>query len=394
MHRGVSTMSVNAIDIISDKIRRLTFQYNNAQSGVESLKMQQIAIEIADNYNHLAEINPIREKELRQYAYLWEKKAVERKTISTSSDNSISMTDFAESLKFNSPITFDDIGGCDKLKSVLTKTLVLSEINGLPHPVKTSNILLFGPPGTGKTLIANALANYLRRDNAFYNASIESLLSKYYGQASKQISALFDGARQNSAKSIIFLDEFDALGSARDNGGDSDANNKVVTSLLLELDGSKAKNNPAKQPLTIGACNHPWSVDEALLSRFRKRIYVDLPNTETVVAIINIQIRGYTLSPEVDLNKLSEECVNRYYSGRDLEGLCSVAVESMIDDVNPGYDVIYATMTEAERKQFRISLRPLNNGDFAEGLANIQSPITSDLLKQYESWTNDYGVKV
>ena len=383
-------MTLNAADLIASNIRKLSEEYTSAEAYHDSIRMSDIALEIASLYTQLCSIQPERESTYNSYTEFWERKAVAtdtRKNTIPAETVKVDKKHFADTLKFKPTIHFQDIGGYEKLKSELRKTAVLSEVKGIPG-FKPANILLYGPPGTGKTLMANALATELQKSDVYYNASLEDLLSKYYGEASKNISNLYDGARQNSKRSIIFLDEVDALGSARTSGGENSSNNQVVTTLLTELDGTKSKNNPEHQPLTIGACNHPWDVDNAILSRFRKRIYVGLPDADAVSSILKTQLKGYAIDSSVNLDKISRECVSRYYSGRDLEGFCTEAIGSMIERSHPNFDTEFLSLSGANRDDFRLRLRPLTMDDLQIGFEKIRSPLTKAVLERYEEWNN------
>ncbi len=107
-------------------------------------------------------------------------------------------------------IKWEDIGGLDDTKQAIKSAYGLA-LARKPKGVEISgwrNFLLYGPPGTGKTLLAAATAGSL--EATFFNVKISSLLSKYFGESSKLISALYTVARRLEP-SVIFLDEFEAL---------------------------------------------------------------------------------------------------------------------------------------------------------------------------------------
>ncbi len=162
-------------------------------------------------------------------------------------------------------------------------------------------VLLYGPPGTGKTLLAKALAS--ESDVTFIHAEGNQFLKKYVGEGPQMVHDLFKTARKY-APSILFIDEIDAIAKVRGNefGTDTSA---VLTSFLTEMDGFNVdKDRPV---FVLAATNYEVeqgtsrSLDPALLRRFDRRIYVDLPNKEERIQYINYKIAkipNNTLTPE------------------------------------------------------------------------------------------------
>lgn len=380
-------MNNSIISLLQDRCRELCDEYNKAKESGNFEVLNVKALQISDCYNQLADFLP-NYHTYRESAQFWKEKAIERRAVSIGNDNSVDK-DFAESLRIISNITFETIAGAEIWKPLLSRGMILAEMKSLPRAMKSNNILLYGPPGTGKSMLVNALANAFGKDKAYYHASLDKLLSKYYSEPSKQIAALYDGARKNSEKAIIFIDDFDGMGAARSGGSEADTNNKVVTSFLLELDGTKSKNAPEKQPITIVACNNPWLLDSALLSRFQRQIYVPLPNQETTADIIRLQTKGYQL--DLNLTTLAHSAVKNNYSGRDLEAVCSHAIEHMIVSENQGFESQYLSLPQNKREEFKLHLRPLNKEDFEYAFNQVHSPITQDLLDAYSAWGNNHN---
>ena len=147
--------------------------------------------------------------------------------------------ELVNSLISDSPVTWSDIGGLEEVKRLMMETVVIAALQK-PSAIKSwHGVLLFGPPGTGKTLLASASAGSL--DATFYNVKSDKIISKYFGESSKLISALYDSARKH-APSILFIDEFDALTRSRDEES-SDATRKVLSTILSELDGFQDKKS-------------------------------------------------------------------------------------------------------------------------------------------------------
>lgn len=139
-------------------------------------------------------------------------------------------------------------------------------------------VLLYGPPGTGKTLLAKAMA--YESDVTFISAEGNQFLKKYVGEGPEKIHELFRTARKY-APSIVFIDEIDAIAKERQ-GGDRGIGEETLTALLTEMDGFKSDGS--KPVFVLAATNFDAepgsakSLDPALMRRFDRRVYIDLPN--------------------------------------------------------------------------------------------------------------------
>ena len=216
-------------------------------------------------------------------------------------------------------VGWGDIGGLQETKDQLREGIELP----LKHPEaferlgirQARGFLLFGPPGNGKTLLAKAVAREAEAN--FIATKSSDLLSKWVGESEKQVSKLFKRARQVSP-TVIFLDEIDALAPARGGGiGDSNVTERVVNTLLAEMDGLEELQGV----VVIGATNRPTLLDPALLrpGRFDEIVYVPVPDAEGRRRILEIQTGAMPLAGDVDLAALAER--TERYSGADLENL-------------------------------------------------------------------------
>lgn len=114
-------------------------------------------------------------------------------------------------------VNFENVGGLqghiDQLKEMVALPLLYPEIFQRFHVVPPRGVLFHGPPGTGKTLLARALANSVStqgRKVTFYMRKGADALSKWVGEAERQLRLLFDEARKTQP-SIIFFDEIDGI---------------------------------------------------------------------------------------------------------------------------------------------------------------------------------------
>lgn len=259
-----------------------------------------------------------------------------------------------------SNVTWDKIGGLEDTKREIKFTYGLA-LAQKPDGVKLSGwrrMLFYGPPGTGKTLLAAATSNGLGA--TFFNVKASSLLSKYFGESSKLVTALFQAARSEADEgfAVIFIDEVDALCLPRGEGSESGAERRMLSTLLSELDGLADKGED-RFVLTIAATNAPWDLDDAVLSRFQKRIYIPLPDAPARAAILRILLEGHELElPLDDVVRRSE-----WYSGRDLERLANQAVNVMVEELNRDIPRCVDAGREAI-EGYRLRTRPLRAGDF------------------------------
>jgi len=243
----------------------------------------------------------------------------------------ITMADFQAALREIEPSTtrevyvevsetsWDDIGGLEKVKALLTEgvewPLRYPEVYSHAKVEPPRGVLLSGPPGSGKTLIARALANQCEAN--FISIKGPELLSKWVGESEKGIREVFRRAKQ-AAPCIVFFDEIDALAPHR--GGDIDGHvgDRVIAQLLTEMDGVEGRAGV----IVVAATNRPELIDTALLRPGRFDLVVELayPNEIERRAIFAIHTKGRPLAPEITLEELASLTQGR--SGADIEAIC------------------------------------------------------------------------
>jgi len=387
-------MKIDLSGSLYDALKKATAEYASLIEKNDLPGARKKAAEIARFYHELANMNPVNKKESLERAAKWERvssgktgsrqKPSQPSHTETEKEEENEISRKASSLITTSNVKWSDIGGLDSVKKLMMETVVIAGLQK-PESIKPwKGILLFGPPGTGKTLLAAAAAGSLHA--TFYDVKSESVLSKYFGESSKLISALYNSARDHSP-SIVFIDEFDALSQSRD-GETSEATRKVLSSLLTELDGLSDKKSD-QLLLTLAATNTPWDLDTAVLSRFPRRIYVPLPDQKACKEIIKIQTKGMDISG-ISLDSISEKCVEMLYSGRDISNFCQQAIWTMIHTVNPDLYKM-AELSFDELKMRNLQTIPLADDDFREAFMKIRSPITKNKLEQYEQWNIECG---
>jgi len=277
-------------------------------------------------------------------------------------------------------VRWEDIGGLDGTKGAIKSAYGLA-LARKPKGVTIQswrNVLLFGPPGTGKTLLAAATAGSL--DATFFSVKVSNLLSKYFGESTKLITALYTVARRMSP-AVIFLDEFESLTPPR-GSGESGAERRIVSTLLAELDGLATKDDDSFV-LTMSATNVPWLLDTAILSRFQQRIYVPLPDPVARKAILEIHLMRRGHRSEISV----EELVRRTdgFAGREIEQLCQTAINQMTRRANPDLLNI-VDQGHAAISAYQLQVTPLSEADFKAAFEQIRPVANAAMLRRYDEW--------
>jgi len=221
-------------------------------------------------------------------------------------------------------VTFDDVAGIDEAKEEVAEI-----IEFLRNPRKFTRlggriprgVLLVGEPGCGKTLLAKAIAG--EANVPFFLISGSDFVEMFVGVGASRVRDLFKQAKE-SAPSIIFLDEIDAVGRRRGvgfNGGGHDEREQTLNAILVEMDGFDSSD----QVIVIAATNRMDVLDPALTrpGRFDRQINVPLPDIKGRYEILKIYAAKVKCGPDVDLHRLARG--TPMFSGADLEALVNEA---------------------------------------------------------------------
>lgn len=252
-------------------------------------------------------------------------------------------------------VTLEDVGDMAETKQALTEAVLWP----LQHPETFARlgvepprgVLLYGPPGCGKTFVVRALASSGRL--SVHAVKGAELMDKWVGASEKAVRELFRRAR-DSAPSLVFLDEIDALAPRRGQSFDSGVTDRVVASLLTELDGIE----PLRDVVVLGATNRPDLIDPALLrpGRLEKLVFVEPPDAEARREILRTAGKSIPLSEDVDLDALAGELEG--YSAADCVALLREAALTAMRRSIDAADVTGADVAKA-RENVRPSLDPV-----------------------------------
>ena len=246
----------------------------------------------------------------------------------------------ADPLGVDMNVDFSKVGGLqghiDQLKEMVQLPLLYPELFTKFHVTPPRGVLFHGPPGTGKTLLARALANSVGhggRKISFYMRKGADALSKWVGEAEKQLRLLFEEARKTQP-SIIFFDEIDGLAPVRSSKQEQ-IHASIVSTLLALMDGMDGRG----QVIVIGATNRPDNIDPALRrpGRFDREFYFPLPDIDGRRSILNIHTKDWGLSEQF-MTSLAEK--TKGYGGADLRALCT---EAALNAIQRSYPQIYSS---------------------------------------------------
>ncbi|UIZ26247.1 hypothetical protein KXD40_002081 [Peronospora effusa] len=282
-----------------------------------------------------------------------------------------------EVLDHSPGVHWTDIAGLGVAKQILQEAVILPTLRpdlftGLRAPPR--GVLLFGPPGTGKTLLAKAVAT--EANATFFNISASSLTSKWVGEGEKLVRALFQMAKELQP-SVVFMDEIDALLATR-SASENDASRRIKNQFFTELDG--AASSQEDRILVMGATNLPQELDEAIVRRLEKRIYVPLPDASSREGLIRHLLGDQNIllsSKEIKyIVKVTEG-----YSGSDLKAVCKDAALGPIRELGAKVANVNAE-----------DVRGINASDFQVAMKRVRPSVSSTTIEALIAWNGNYGV--
>lgn len=156
-------------------------------------------------------------------------------------------------------------------------------------------VLLSGPPGNGKTSFAEAIAEALALP--FFVVRYDALIGSYLGETNARLRQLFDYVR--TQPSVLFFDEFDAIGKERGDTHETGEIKRVVSFLLMQLDQLPS------YVLVVAATNHGELLDRAVWRRFQMRLSFPSPDRDQIGVFLDRVISAWPEAPRASPQALA-----------------------------------------------------------------------------------------
>lgn len=179
-------------------------------------------------------------------------------------------------------------------------------------------LLLIGAPGTGKTMTAQAIAGEL--GIAVYIIRLDGLMSKFLGESIAKLRLIFDA--MNDHRAVYLFDEFDSIGSHRNQNQDVGEIKRVLNSFLINIEKDQSNS------IIIAATNLPESLDKALFRRFDEILEYPLPDENQIIEIIRKHTKAYSFSTKTDFKVISKLALGLNYS--EIVRICNDTIKEMI----------------------------------------------------------------
>ncbi|PSN83654.1 AAA family ATPase [Candidatus Marsarchaeota G2 archaeon ECH_B_SAG-G16] len=271
-------------------------------------------------------------------------------------------------------VKWEEVIGLEDAKRAIKESIVYPTKRPDLFPLGwPRGILMFGPPGCGKTLLAAATASEI--DATFINIDAAAIMSRWLGEAEKNVARVFAQARSTKGPVIIFIDEVDALFGTHSNevGGEV----RVRNQFLQEMDGLSEKGR-SSLVYVIAATNKPWQLDAPFIRRFQKRILVPLPDFEARVKTFALYTRNLRLASDVSLEELAR--MTEWYSPSDIRDVCQSAQLIVVREL---FESGAALKPDSKPREITME-------DFKRVIQTRKPSVSPDMFKSYVIWYENF----
>lgn len=179
-------------------------------------------------------------------------------------------------------------------------------------------LLLTGPPGCGKSMTSQAIAGEL--GIPVFIVRLDGLVSKFMGESIAKLRVIFDAMVNH--RGVYLFDEFDSIGSHRNQGHDVGEIKRVLNSFLINIEKDQSNS------IIICATNLPDMLDKALFRRFDEVIEFPLPSATEIQAMLTRQLQAFKFEQAVDFHSISKQFSGLNFS--DIVRASEETIKSMI----------------------------------------------------------------
>ena len=263
---------------------------------------------------------------------------------------------------FTSQVSYEDIGGLEeelkRIREMIELPIKHPELFNRLGITAPKGVLLYGPPGTGKTLIAKAVAK--ESGASFFSIQGPEIMGSYYGQSEERLRNVFDKA-EDSAPSIVFIDEIDSIAPNR-NDVNGEVERRVVAQLLTLMDGLSGRGDV----IVIAATNREESIDPALRrpGRFDREIEIGIPGRDGRKDILAVHLRSMPLDEDVSTDRLAN--LTQGFVGADLAALAREAAMKCLTR-----NLVNLDLDKPIPQSTLISMK-VNMNDFMNALSEVE----------------------
>jgi katanin p60 ATPase-containing subunit A1 len=194
----------------------------------------------------------------------------------------------------------------------------------------------------------------------------------------------------------IFIDEIDAMAGKRGGGDEHESSRRVKNELLIQMDGA---GDDSAGVTVLAATNLPWGLDDAMLRRLEKRIYIPLPDKEARLALVKHACKDLPLESTMDLGTIADKLDG--YSGSDITNVCRDASMMAMRRAIKGLNIIEikkmrddklkAEQQGGEGAKNQFGELPTTAQDFLDAIEKVNKTVSQEEVDRYKKWADEFG---